>query len=165
VSALVVAKEAYALGPDQVIPIYQASAPGSEAATQTESRDLVFGEPRLRNVTHPTLSVYLPRPGVASGAAVIIAPGGGFMMLSVQSEGEQVAHWLMRHGVAAIVLKYRLNETPSNLAEFESDLVKLMTPRPDTQAPLEIAKSVGAVQAQEDGHVAIRLVRERAQRK
>ena len=113
VSALVVAKEAYALGPDQVIPIYQASAPGSEAATQTESRDLVFGEPRLRNVTHPTLSVYLPRPGVASGAAVIIAPGGGFMMLSVQSEGEQVAHWLMRHGVAAIVLKYRLNEAPS----------------------------------------------------
>lgn len=68
--------------------------------------------PAVHNVTQPTLMPFLPAPGTATGASVLIAPGGGFMLLSVQSEGWDMAQWLADHGVAAFVLKYRLIPTP-----------------------------------------------------
>jgi len=60
------------------------------------------------NVSTPTLTVYLPDPSTATGTAVIIAPGGGFVWLSIDSEGHEVAKWLAARGIAGIVLKYRL---------------------------------------------------------
>jgi acetyl esterase/lipase len=60
------------------------------------------------NVSTPTLTVYLPDPSTATGTAVIIAPGGGFVWLSIDSEGHDVAKWLAARGIAGIVLKYRL---------------------------------------------------------
>jgi acetyl esterase/lipase len=59
-------------------------------------------------VTKPTLTAYLPPPSTATGAAVIIAPGGGFVYLTIDSEGHDVAKWLVARGIAAIVLKYRV---------------------------------------------------------
>ena len=59
------------------------------------------------NVTTPTLTVYSPAPSSATGTAVIIAPGGGFVGLSIDSEGHDVAKWLVDRGITAIVLKYR----------------------------------------------------------
>jgi acetyl esterase/lipase len=59
-------------------------------------------------VSTPTLTVYLPDPSVRTGTAVIIAPGGGFVWLSIDSEGHEVAKWLAARGIAGIVLKYRL---------------------------------------------------------
>jgi acetyl esterase/lipase len=59
------------------------------------------------NVSTPTLTAYLPEPTIATGTAVIIAPGGGFIGLSINSEGHDVAKWLVARGFAAIVLKYR----------------------------------------------------------
>jgi len=56
----------------------------------------------------PTLSVFLPKPEIATGAAVVVCPGGGYGMLAVNHEGRQVAEWLNSIGVAAFVLKYRL---------------------------------------------------------
>ena len=55
----------------------------------------------------PTLTPYFPSPEKATGAAVIICPGGGYGHLA-QHEGEPVAQWLNTLGVAAFVLKYRL---------------------------------------------------------
>ena len=46
----------------------------------------------------------------ASGAAVIIAPGGYCVALAIEREGHEVARWLQRRGIAAIVLKYRTRE-------------------------------------------------------
>lgn len=66
----------------------------------------------VRNVVRPTITPYLPDPAKATGAAVIVAPGGAFLSLSMTGEGSDVAQWLADHGVAAFVLKYRLNETP-----------------------------------------------------
>ena len=54
----------------------------------------------------------------ATGAAVIVAPGGGFLMLSMENEGWDVARALAARGVAAFVLKYRLNQTPADLETF-----------------------------------------------
>nr|WP_303652667.1 alpha/beta hydrolase [Paludisphaera mucosa] len=56
----------------------------------------------------PTLSVFLPKPDVATGAAVVVCPGGGYGGLAIDHEGKQVAEWLNSIGVATFVLKYRL---------------------------------------------------------
>lgn len=55
----------------------------------------------------PTLTAYLPAPDRASGAAVVICPGGGYGMLA-NHEGEHYARWLNEQGIAGFVLKYRL---------------------------------------------------------
>lgn len=112
----------------------------------------------IRNVSYPTLTPFLPDPGKATGAAVIVAPGGAFFMLSIDSEGYKVARWLADHGVAAFVLKYRTEETP-----------------PDRKAAMAVMgeRMKGAVtggsgplqtppEAVEDAKAAVRLVRARA---
>ena len=56
----------------------------------------------------PTLSIHLPRRELSTGAAVIVNPGGGYHILAADHEGLQVARYLNRHGIAAFVLRYRL---------------------------------------------------------
>ena len=56
----------------------------------------------------PSISVWLPPEERATGAAVVVCPGGGYQMLAVEHEGKQVAEWLNGLGIAAFVLKYRL---------------------------------------------------------
>jgi acetyl esterase/lipase len=62
----------------------------------------------VTNVAKPTLTAYLPDPAIANGTALVIAPGGGYMALSINSEGIDVAKWCVEHGIAAFMLKYRL---------------------------------------------------------
>src|SRR5262249_60723337 len=66
------------------------------------------GEYKVTNVHNPTLTVFLPPKDKATGAAVVIAPGGGHRELWVLHEGANPAKVLADHGVAAFVLKYRL---------------------------------------------------------
>jgi len=56
----------------------------------------------------PSLTIYLPRPEAATGAGVVICPGGAYGHLSMDKEGAQIAEWLNARGVAGFVLKYRL---------------------------------------------------------
>ncbi len=72
----------------------------------------------VRNVAIPTLTPVLPDPARATGAAVIVAPGGAYLSLSIDREGFEVARWLADHGIAAFVLKYRLNPTPADDKAF-----------------------------------------------
>ena len=54
-----------------------------------------WGEPMVHNVSTATLTPFLPEPGKATGAAVLVAPGGGFRWLSINNEGWKVARpWL-----------------------------------------------------------------------
>jgi acetyl esterase/lipase len=87
-------------------------------ATTPESWHRQYGSQFARNVTVATLRPFLPDPSKASGAAVIVAPGGGFRTLSMENEGWNVARALADKGVAAFVLKYRLNQTPADLDAF-----------------------------------------------
>src|SRR3954468_24711476 len=87
-------------------------------ATASESWHSQYGSKFARNVTVATLTPFLPEASKASGAAVIVAPGGGFRTLSMENEGSNVARALAERGVAAFVLKYRLNQTPAELDEF-----------------------------------------------
>lgn len=77
-----------------------------------------WGDPMARNISTATLTPFLPEKGKANGAAVIVAPGGGFRWLSMGNEGWEVAEALAKKGIAAFVLKYRLFPTPESLEEF-----------------------------------------------
>jgi acetyl esterase/lipase len=66
------------------------------------------GSRNLTNVSRPTLTVYRPAPDKNTGAAVVVAPGGGYRVLAWDHEGEAVAAWLNSLGVTAALLKYRV---------------------------------------------------------
>ncbi|MBO0929795.1 alpha/beta hydrolase [Fibrella aquatilis] len=94
----------------RVISLYEGKAPGSESWTWSEAENTknVFNTRVVYNVATPTLTVYLPNPAKATGTAIVVAPGGAFHTLSIDSEGTDVARWLNDRGVAAFVLKYRV---------------------------------------------------------
>jgi dienelactone hydrolase len=91
------------------IKLWPKGAPGAEGSVTAETVRLnPDGEHIVSNVQEPSITPYLPRPDTATGAAVIVAPGGGHSELWMDHEGYDVADWLSSHGVAAFVLKYRL---------------------------------------------------------
>ncbi len=95
----------------QTLNIWPGVAPGSEDWKQQERVEKGGPGNRVYNVVTPTLTVYLPEKSKATGTGVIIAPGGAFMLLSIDHEGHQVARWLQEKGITAFVLKYRVAET------------------------------------------------------
>ena len=98
----------------------------NQPASETWFRQ--WGDPMARNITTATLTPFLPDPEKANGAAVIVAPGGGFRWLSMGNEGWEVAEALTRQGIAAFVLKYRLHPTPASLDEFREWMNRPRTP-------------------------------------
>ena len=88
-----------------VVPLWSKGAPGFESR-KDEPEKIVNA--RKTNVHYPSLTVFLPSKNLATGAAVVIAPGGGHGHVTVDHEGYAVARWLAEHGVAGFVLTYRL---------------------------------------------------------
>ena len=95
---------------------------GVEGQTAPETWFRQWGDPMARNISKATLTPFLPEPDKANGAAVIVAPGGGFRWLSMGNEGWEVAEALANQGIAAFVLKYRLYPTPESLEEFSGSM-------------------------------------------
>lgn len=106
----------------------------------------------VRNVTRPTLTVYLADPTKANGTAVIIAPGGGFRFLSWQNEGTAVAEWLAARGVSAFVLKYRLLDTGESQEDFQKGKSGPPHTRPSDNNIDQLASA--------DGRQAMKVVRQ-----
>lgn len=90
----------------EIIPIYDGAIPHSKVAPADYKES--FGGGMFRNVTSPTLEIYLPEKGKETGAAVVICPGGGYSVVVYQGEGVSNAKELAKNGIAAFVLKYRL---------------------------------------------------------
>jgi acetyl esterase/lipase len=83
----------------QTYPLWPQGAPGaagSDAGDENHSGDI------------PTITVYLPPKEKASGASIVICPGGGYGFLATEHEGKEVAEWLNSLGIAGVVLKYRI---------------------------------------------------------
>jgi acetyl esterase/lipase len=133
--------------------------PGAKARESWHSQ---YNSVFVRNVTEATLTPFLPDPAKATGTAVVVAPGGGFTTLSMQNEGWDVAKALAARGVAAFVLKYRLNQTPADLAGYEKDQRERFSgarpmPRPDPD------RMMANLQPQiADARAAFALIRQRA---
>ncbi len=130
-----------ATDPAEVL-LWDHGAPGSEALSAKPEKVEDMGrngvvERRVSSVHRPSLTPYLPPPGKATGAAVIIAPVGGHRFLSFDHEGHQVARWFASIGVAGFVLKYRLAREEGSSYKVEEHVLA-------------------------DGQRAVRLVRHRA---
>jgi acetyl esterase/lipase len=134
---------------------------GVEGQTAKETWYKQWGDPFVRNVSHATLTPFLPERSKANGAAVIIAPGGGFRILSMGNEGWEVAQALRARGIAAFVLKYRLQRTVADWAEFDKGN-PLTAPTPGAPpGPPNFAAMI--TMPLEDATAAFKLVRARAQ--
>src|SRR4029077_12399936 len=96
-----------------VIPLYPGTPPGSTPETYPEKEyfSKSWNTEVVANVTKPSLTVFKPSPELKNGTAIVVCPGGGFMALSITSEGTDVAKYLAARGVTAFVLKYRLART------------------------------------------------------
>lgn len=118
------------------ILLWPNGAPGSEGKTAPESTRLTAdGEHVISSVHRPSITPYLPTKEKATGAAVIIAPGGGHVELWVDHEGYDVAKWLSERGVAAFVLKYRLAREKGSTYTVEGDAL------PDIQRAIRLVRS------------------------
>lgn len=112
-------------------PIWPGSVPDARPAVGPEAvttvRKLpVAGRPWLAvsNVAQPTMTVYSPT-GKNTGVAVVVFPGGGYEILAIDLEGEEVCEWLAAHGITGVLLKYRVpapRSRPNNGAYPESPM-------------------------------------------
>lgn len=94
-----------------LIHLWENGAPGFESRKdekEVRDRQNAEGEYRLTNVHNPYVTLFLPTMEKATGAAVVIVPGGGHRELWPKHEGENVAEWLREKGIASVVLRYRL---------------------------------------------------------
>lgn len=180
------AKTSQKVAAPEVLPVWPGIAPGSEAWSHREVVYRNGTKAMVRNVTTPTLTAFLPDPGVATGAAVVISPGGGFRFLSWDSEGIEVAEWLRSRGIAAFVLKYRVMKTAEKEEDFQKEMAaffqKLARRGEDTSTPGEGAgrpktngtkavlstlpedmREIGEL-AIADGRQAVKVVRQNANR-
>ncbi|GAA0659560.1 acetyl esterase/lipase [Sphingomonas insulae] len=80
----------------EVVRLWPGRAPGATADTPEQT---------------PTMTIFRPQKGRANGAAVVVAPGGGYIELAGNIEGRQVADWFASRGVTAFVLRYRYGPT------------------------------------------------------
>jgi acetyl esterase/lipase len=125
----------FAFAQEAEIPLYPAGAiPNSKPAPATYVEKIVNGSGSM--IITPTITPYLPEKGKATGTAVIICPGGGYVHLSMINEGSSIAKRFASMGITAFVLKYRL---PSD--------------------EIMVDKTIGPLQ---DAQRAIQMVRERA---
>jgi endo-1,4-beta-xylanase len=93
----------------QSIPVWPGVAPGSEGKTAQEAVAVSeTGEQRVSSVHSPSITPYLPAKEKATGAAILVIPGGGHRLLAITHEGYNVGEWLAQRGIAAFVLKHRL---------------------------------------------------------
>lgn len=157
IAILVTVLLSFAVQAQEVLSLYPGPAPGTENWTQKEKQYFspIFNTEVVTNVTEPTLTAYLPESAKATGTAVVIAPGGGFHALSINSEGVDVAKWLNERGVAGFVLRYRL--FPTGEDGVKDLMAKAANKEKVQQDMASVAPFAGA-----DGLAAMRHVRENA---
>ena len=123
------------------VPLWANGAPGSEGKTAKEVAELPNKDHaylKVTNIHSPSITVFLPPREKATGAGIVIAPGGAHRFLNFDREGTYVAEYLNSIGVAGFVLKYRLAREPESTYKVE-------------------------VHALNDAQRAIRLIRSRAE--
>lgn len=149
--------------PAQPNSIELGTGPLPDAETP-ESWHSQYGSKFARNVTVATLTPFLPDHANATGAAVIVAPGGGFRTLSMENEGWQVAEELAAQGVAAFVLKYRLNQTAADLNEFANPTGPRPVRRPRSGRPTRESMTARIAPQVADANAAFALIRENSEK-
>jgi len=117
------------------ISLWPSGAPGSETRKNEPEQAQDYW---VKNVHDPSITVYLPAPEKATGAAVVVVPGGGHRLLVFKAEGLEPAEYLANLGVAAFALKYRLAREEGSSYSIEKDA------RADTYRALRLVRSRAA---------------------
>jgi acetyl esterase/lipase len=162
-------------GENLVIPLWPNGAPNArtDQGPETDITTPSDGQPggrrvtRLTNVTAPTLTLYLPSQANSTGVAVVVFPGGGYRVLALDLEGTEVCEWLNRVGVAAVLVKYRVPESP--------DVPRYLAPLQDAQRAVALVRShasewkldpqhIGVLGFSAGGHLSATLLQHFAQR-
>lgn len=102
----------------------------------------------------PTLAPYLVPQGRGTGTAVIVCPGGGYVNLSMDKEGDQIARWLNSIGVAAFVLKYRLGPKYHHPVELGDAQRAIRTVRQKANEYRLLPDHIGIMGFSAGGHLA-----------
>ncbi|HVK15963.1 MAG TPA: alpha/beta hydrolase [Fimbriiglobus sp.] len=122
-----------------VLDLWPGPAPGEKAdlgpEKDTGTKPGQRQVKRLTNVSKPTLTVFRPAKDKDTGAAVVIAPGGGYNILAWDLEGEEVAAWLNSVGVTGIVLKYRVPRRPGEPSDQPP-----LGPKQDAQRAISLVR-------------------------
>lgn len=121
----------YACFAQEEISLYPGEIPNFKPVADQE--EITADGQVIRKVSRPTLTAFLPPKQIATGAAVIICPGGGYHALMAKREGSDLAKVFNEMGVAAFVLKYRL---PND--EFQED--KSIAPLQDAQQAIKTVR-------------------------
>ena len=125
---------------DSAIPLWENGAPGA------------LGE---ADIDRPQITVHLPRNETATGAGIIVNPGGGYRILASDHEGLQVARWLNRRGITAFVLRYRIGERYHSSVSLKDGLRAVRVVR-QRAADLGIAKDrLGMLGFSAGGHLTV----------
>lgn len=124
----------------QVIYLWPKGAATLQGADEKEITDPADPKPgqriaSIKNVHNPSIEVHLPPAGKANGMAIIIAPGGGHRQLVVGTEGTDLLDWINNMGAAAVILKYRLAQTPNYKYTVEGEALQ------DTQRAIRIVRA------------------------
>ena len=122
----------------KTLDLWPGAAPGESGKVGEEKSEAgKDGITRVSNVSRPTITVYRPSPEKDTGASIVICPGGGYSILAISHEGEDVARWLNTIGVTGVVLKYRIPRRPG-------------TPNgePPPQALMDAQRAVSLVRSQ-----------------
>ena len=158
--------------PAEVMNLYNGPAPGTENWKHEEVKTIdKKGAIHYFNISKPSISVYLPEKSKATGAAMVVCPGGGFMYQSYTDEGLLPAKELTARGIVAVVLKYRtlpFLDDKGNSIEDEQVIVKELAPKlikavlEKRNMTEETAKVPSRHLAFEDADRAVALVRQNA---
>jgi acetyl esterase/lipase len=147
-----------------IISLYPSGRSTLRSAPEVRDR-LRTGETMIYDVSEPTLELYRPAPGRASGTAVIVAPGGGFVALGYTFGGTDVARALAERGITAFVLKYRTirsGDGPMRMPDVHMKEMDMVMLRAKTGRPIEMPAFAGEAHAIDDGARALAIVRQRA---
>jgi endo-1,4-beta-xylanase len=120
------------------VPLWPNGAPGSEGRTAGEKYRIDADSLVVSGVNSPSITLFSPANSKATGAGIIVAPGGGFSEIWITHEGYRVADWLNQHGIAAFVLKYRLQNDPGSGYTTEGHSL------PDIQRAIRLVRSRAA---------------------
>src|SRR6478735_3183416 len=141
------------------VPLYgDAAIPNSKPGPDEET---TADGSWIKKVSRPVIQIYLPAKARATGAGIVIFPGGGYAGLTFDFEGTQQANFFVDHGIAAFVVKYRI---PDDLTMID----KSMGPLQDAQQAMRYVRQhaaewnvdrgrIGAIGFSAGGHVASTL--------